>query len=408
MKEKISPSSRRAFLQNFSKIGALTLLPAGAVSANSVEEDREPNHVVVGPYLQNVSPTEATIIWVTNKNSVGWVEYGDRNHLNKKFFSYQNGLIMANNRVHKITLPHIKPGQTHRYRIVSTEIVAVNGSQFKFGEMLTSPIYTFDTPGINDGDFKMVIINDHHERPQTIPQLLYRFGYTGNERDFDMVVFNGDVFDNADSEEQLINQFLTPCVEVFARQTPFLFVQGNHEVRGAFSRQLPDYLGFTNNQYYHAFTRGPVRVLVLDSGEDKTDDNWEYGGLAAFDQYRETQRDWLAREIESPEFKSAAFRVLLIHISPWHSGDWHGTLHCREMFGPLLNKAKIDLQISGHTHRYATHEPDEDHNFPIMIGGGPIEGNRTLIKFRADTQRIQVDMIRDDGELVGSFSLNKK
>ena len=248
MKENITASSRRAFLQNFSKIGALTLLPAGAVSAIPLEKDSETNHVVVGPYLQNVSPTEATIVWVTNKNSFGWIEYGDRNHLNKKYFSYQNGLIMANNRVHKITLSGIKPGQTHRYRIVSTEILAVNGSQFKFGEMLVSQIYTFNTPGANDGEFKMVIINDHHERPQTIPQLLYRFGYTGNERDFDMVVFNGDVFDNSDSEEQLINQFLKPCVEIFAKQIPFLFVQGNHEVRGAFSRQLPDYLGFTNNQ----------------------------------------------------------------------------------------------------------------------------------------------------------------
>src|SRR5690606_27669895 len=128
MKESSTPSSRRAFLQNFSKIGALTLLPTGAVSAITLEEDSEANHVVVGPYLQNVSPTEATIIWVTNKNSVGWIEYGDRNHLNKKFFNYQNGLVMANNRVHKITLSGIKPGLTHRYRIVSTEIVAVNGS----------------------------------------------------------------------------------------------------------------------------------------------------------------------------------------------------------------------------------------------------------------------------------------
>src|SRR5690606_40714122 len=85
----------------------------------------------------------------------------------------------------------------------------------------------------------MVIFNDHHERSQTIPQLLYRFGYSGNEKDFDLVVFNGDVFDDLESEEQLINQFLIPCVDVFAKQTPFLFVQGNHEVRGAFSRHLP-------------------------------------------------------------------------------------------------------------------------------------------------------------------------
>jgi len=408
MNKNITKSSRRAFLENFSKIGALSLLPTGAVLARDEEKALEANSVIVGPYLQNISPTEATIMWVTHKNSFSWVEYGDRMNLNRKFFSYQNGLIQANNRVNKITLPGIKSGQSHRYRIVSTEIVAVNGSQYKFGETMTSPIYSFDTPSETAEEFKMVIFNDHHERSQTIPQLLYRFGYTGNEKDFDLVVFNGDVFDDLESEEQLINQFLIPCVDVFAKQTPFLFVQGNHEVRGAFSRHLPDYLGFTNNQYYYAFTRGSVRVVVLDSGEDKTDDNWEYGGLVAFDQYREKQREWLRREIASPDFKAAAFRVVLIHISPWHSGDWHGTLHCREMFGPLLNEGKIDLQISGHTHRFAYHQPDKDHNFPIIIGGGPIEGNRTIMKFHATPSNIKVKVLKDDGEVLGDYSYNKK
>ncbi|MEX2591419.1 MAG: metallophosphoesterase family protein [Anditalea sp.] len=403
----MTKSSRRTFLENFSKIGALSLLPASAVPALAMGV-QETNFVVVGPYLQNISPTEATVMWITHKNCFSWIEYGDRNHLNKKFFSHQNGLIQANNRVNKITLSGIKPGQSHRYRIVSTEILGVSGSQYKFGEPLVSEVYSFKTPAESDEEFKMVIFNDHHERPQTIPQLLYRFGYNGNEKDFDLVVFNGDVFDNSDSEEQLIDQFLKPCVEIFAKEVPFLFVQGNHEVRGAFSRQLPEYLGFTDNKYYYAFTRGPVRVVVLDSGEDKADDNWEYGGLAAFDQYREIQKKWLEKEIASPEFEAAAFRVVLIHISPWHSGDWHGTLHCREMFGPLLNKGNIDLQVSGHTHRYTTHDADNDHHFPIVIGGGPADGSRTFIKFHATPKNIKIDMLKDDGELVGSYALNKK
>ena len=43
--------------------------------------------------------------------------------------------------------------------------------------------------------------------------------------------------------------------------------------------------------------------------------------------------------------KKPPFRVVLIHISPYHSGDWHGTMHCREVFGPMLNKAKIDFRF---------------------------------------------------------------
>src|SRR5690606_20268319 len=109
-----------------------------------------------------------------------------------------------------------------------------------------------------------------------------------------------------------------------------------------------------------------------------------YGGLAAFDHYRETQRGWLKKEIESPDFKSAAFRVVLIHISPWPSGDCHGTLHCREMFGALLYQGKFDLQLSVHTHRYAYHQPDKDHNCPIIICCGPIDGNSNFMTFHAN------------------------
>src|SRR5690606_23398280 len=162
MNKKITKSGRRAFLDKISKVGALTLLPASTGVAAD-EQPKAANAVVVGPYLQNVSPNEATIMWVTRNNSFSWVEYGDGTNLNKKFFAYQNGLIQANNRVNKITLPGIKSGQTHRYRIVSTEIVAVNGSQYKFGETIISPIYTFETPSEAGGDFKMVIFNDRSE-----------------------------------------------------------------------------------------------------------------------------------------------------------------------------------------------------------------------------------------------------
>jgi len=406
MKHPITAASRRNFLQKISSLGALSFVSAPLLAQNT---DQAPElSFEVGPYLQNVLPTEATIMWITNKNCFSWIEYGDGNHLHQKVFAYQNGLIQANNRVNKIHLAGIKPGRNHKYRIVSTEILQVTGSKYQFGKTIMSPILSFQTPAENEETFKMVVFNDHHERPQTIPELLYRFAYQSNQKDFDLVVFNGDVFDNSESEEQLIGQFLKPCVDIFAKEIPFLFVQGNHEVRGAFSRELPAYFSFVNEKFYHAFDRGPLRIIVLDGGEDKTDDNWEYGGLAAFDRYREEQRAWLAKEIQTDAFKKAPFRLVLIHISPWHSGDWHGPTHCREMFGDLLNRGNVDLMLSGHTHRYGTHEADSDHNFPIMIGGGPIAGNRTLIKIAATPQQLKATMIRDDGEILQELTLRKK
>lgn len=404
-KSPITASTRRAFLQKITALGSLAMVPATAAWSQEYAGEVE---IEAGPYLQNVSYNEATIMWVTRHNCFSWVEYGDGNHLYRKFFTTRNGLIQANNRVNKIKLKGIRPGTTHKYRIVSTAIERVSGSQFHFGETYTSPIYTFQTPREDEERFRMVVFNDHHERSQTIPELLYRFAYDGNDKNFDLVVFNGDVFDNAESEDQLIRQFLRPCVEVFAKEVPFLFVQGNHEVRGAFSRQLPDYLSFVDDRHYHAFTRGPLRVIVLDGGEDKTDDNWEYRGLAAFDPYREEQRDWLRGEINSAAFRNAPFRIVLIHIPVWHSGDWHGPRHCREMFGDLLNEAGVDLMLSGHTHRYGIHPPDTDHNYTVMIGGGPIAGNRTLVQVDCTASNLHAKMVRDNGDLVGEVNLKPK
>ena len=386
-------------------LGTLSLLPAvGALAAPTAE-----NHeFVVQPYLQNLSSREVTIMWITARNSFSWVEYGAGTYTSKRAFGYTNGLIEANNRINKITLDNLKPGTVHKYRIVSTEITGFKNSTVQFGETITGPLLSFTTPAENEEEIKVVIFNDIHDRPQIIPQLLYRHGYTGNEKDYDFVVFNGDCFDWVSSEQQMVDHLIKPCVDIFGSEVPFLLTQGNHECRGGFARHIPAYYAYPDERYYFSFVRGPVHFLVLDSGEDKTDDSVEYGGLAAFDRYREKQARWLEKEVATEAFKKAPFRVLLIHISPYHSGDWHGTTHCREVFGPILNKAGIDLQLSGHTHRYMTHEADKDHNYPIMIGGGPLEGKRTLMKLHANQKELNLKMIRDDGELVGKFNIPRK
>ncbi|MGM9507253.1 metallophosphoesterase [Larkinella sp. GY13] len=398
--------NRRSFLEKASKMGALGALSPTARGAVSPADSKK-NAFVTGPYLQNVGPSEATVMWVTQNNSLSWVEYGAGNSLSLKEYRYRNGHVEANNKINKITLNGLKPGTLYKYRIVSSEILDFQPAKVTYAEPIKSPVYSFKTPGLNDEEVKLVIFNDIHDRPQTIPQLLYRHGYTGNRKDFDFIVFNGDCFDNVNTEKQVFDHLLNPCVDLFAREIPFILTQGNHETRGAFSRNIPDYFAYPTENYYYAFTQGPVRFVVMDSGEDKTDDNWEYSGLAAYDAYRVKERLWLEKEIETEAFKKAPFRVILIHIPPFHSGDWHGPLHNRELFAPLFAKGKADLVISGHTHRYGVHQPDANHPYPIIIGGGPLEGNRTLMKLHANSKELTLRMIRDDGEEVGKYAVKR-
>ncbi len=81
-------------------------------------------------------------------------------------------------------------------------------------------MFGFKTWGQNEDEFKMVVFNDIHDRPQIIPQLLYRHGYTGNTRDYDFVVFNGDCFDWVTEEQQMVDHLIKPSSGHFCQRIP--------------------------------------------------------------------------------------------------------------------------------------------------------------------------------------------
>ena len=59
----------------------------------------------------------------------------------------------------------------------------------------------------------------------------------------------------------------------------------------------------------------------------------------------------MARELESPEFRAASFRVVLSHI-PFAKGGWYGSERLRKQLLPLLESVRIDLMLSGHNHAF--------------------------------------------------------
>jgi hypothetical protein len=112
---------------------------------------------------------------------------------------------------------------------------------------------------------------------------------------------------------------------------PMIYVRGNHETRGKYARMLPDYLALPNGRFYYAFDHGPVRFIIMDGGEDKTDDNPAYSGLVNFDRYRIQQKHWLQKEIQSEAFQKALFKIVVVHMPPVASQQWHGSDHLYEL-----------------------------------------------------------------------------
>src|SRR5699024_4637163 len=169
--------------------------------------------------------------------------------------------------INKITLKNLKPNQNYKYRVISKTIDSFQGYSLKFGKTLQSNTFSFRTPSNEENEISWVVLNDIHDHPQTIREMLYRFGIEGNNQQYDFVVFNGDSLSTTKNEEQIINHIIKPCDQVFARSKSFYLGRGNHETRGSLARSLKRYFFYPVDRYYTAFSRWPVRFAMLDSGE---------------------------------------------------------------------------------------------------------------------------------------------
>ncbi len=361
--------------------------------------------LTAGPYLQSPGETSVTVMWVTSVNSTATVEYGTGETLDKKAVSIHDGQIDANTRLHRVTITGLKPASKYNYRITSVEIEKYAPYKVTFGQTISSEIYSFTTLDSKKDNCSFVVFNDIHSNVKNFKGRVE----LANKKPYEMIILNGDILQDPGTESLIVDTLLKPAADLFAARIPFLLARGNHEIRGAFSRKLRNYVDTPDNRYYYSLKHGPVYLVVLDVGEDKEDSHWAYSGLNSFEGYRDEQTEWLKKEIEKKAFNDAAFRVVITHIPLFAGGQSHAKLVCGKKWGPLLNKGKIDLHISGHTHRAAVVAPVAGvHDYPVFIGGGPNDGQYTVIRVDAASKELNVSMIDADGEVIGTYKTKQK
>lgn len=382
-------------------LATLGTMTAGRLGAMAPES---PHVLLTDPYLQAPGEDSITICWISALPSLGWVEYGEEQPEHKAYAS-KNGLIVANNRIHAITLHGLKPGKKYFYRVHARQMIKYSPWKAEYGDTVQSPVFQFTLPSGQASRVEMAILNDIHDRPASIPHLLGL-----DKSPVDYVFLNGDMFNVVSTEQQLIDHLIKPSTAAYATGIPMLFGKGNHEERGSMARELDKY--FVNqppNRPFYCQRFGPVCAVMLDSGEDNEDFNKGYAGLADFEHYLEEQRIWLETIVKTPAFKSAPFRVVFVHIPPYHTHkERRGNMRCRALFSPVFEKSKVDLVISGHTHTYGIHPPDEQHKYPLIIGGGPKDGERTLMRLSASEKELSVRLISDNGQQVGKYTVKRK
>jgi len=330
--------------------------------------------IVTGPYLQGVTDTEATVVWTTNKQAVSWVELApdDSTHFyhapRPRFYNLSLGKKLIGT-IHSVRLQDLEPGKKYRYRIYSQEVIEEKASDVLYGKIAASQIFRskpflFQTLDKNKTSFSFLTVNDIHEKNDLLKSLL------GNIRkeNVDFVFYNGDMVNNMQTPEKILNGFLNLSIEMFASELPFYIARGNHETRGLTAGKFMDYFPTTTGKPYFTLEHGNAFFIVLDGGEDKPDSDIEYGGLAAYDQYRIEEQQWLKKVVQCEAFKAAKHKIVILHIPPGSENSWHGPLHITELFVPVLNGTGVDLMLCGHIHRHMYYKDGTGGtDFPVLI-----------------------------------------
>ncbi len=358
--------------------------------------------IAVQPWLQVLGPKRLGVGWLTSKPADGIVEWTQSEAdegWQSAWFS-EDGLKQANALVQRAVIEGYDPSKPIRLRARSRAITAFKPYSVAFGEPEVSTERRLPAQQHPRGAVSFAVFNDVHNRLPIYPVLLEKAG-----EPVDFAVFNGDVLQDPQTEQEIADNLLLPMAWFASKSIPCFFLRGNHETRGASARALKHYLVLPRGKYYTAMTFGAVRVLFLDTGEDKADTSNEYSGLVDFDAYLKEEADWLRREIASDAFRRAAWRLAVMHIPPdWRREDaqlGHGERRVRERLAPLLDEGNITAVISGHNHAPEVIEPCPDptrgFQWPVFIGGAPALAKATVIRVDADASTLRIRRFHSDG-----------
>lgn len=317
----------------------------------------------VPPYLQDLRTNEVTVMWWTTAGAYGWVEFGETEALGKIADTANDGMREVTVARHAVRLRGLTPGTRYWYRAGVRSIISYKKNSVRWTGDIFSPVYSFTTPSPQDARVRCVIMNDTQNDLSFAPLLALP-----GVKPYDFSIFNGDCFAEIQNGQVALPLLRSYTAAVEGSSKPAVFVRGNGELRNSYATLLRNLFTYPNDRSYFAFTRGPVRFLVLDCGADKPDADPSHGGTVDFSAFRTEVRDWLAGEIASGEFRQARWRVLIHHIPLYGPGACE---QAQPFYLPVLSKAPFDLAINGYTHQAAALKRGAYRNpYPVVTGGG--------------------------------------
>ncbi|MCR4920753.1 MAG: metallophosphoesterase [Bacteroidaceae bacterium] len=270
---------------------------------------------------------------------------------------------------------------TYEYRVCAQKIDEMKPYSAKISTQYESDWYEFTTLDASAEEHHLLVLSDMHNNSAKLESFLKALNY-GTA---DHIIYAGDMMDNmqvgkpsatALASEEPYASFINTSAQLFATRQDFCMLRGDHETKGDAAEYFGAYFPYQSGRYYNAYRWGDLEVVMLDGGEAMPDDDpTVYNNmLAAYNPYRQEEARWLEQLIQTPDFQTARYRIVISHLPiPCTSEDatQAGAKYFSDLMTPILNGGNIDLLVCGHLHpeTYVFQEPAEGVAFPTLVQG---------------------------------------
>ncbi len=383
-----------------------------------------------GPILTNPADGAVTVVFTSDINAIGAVEYRKKGDAEwKRNYELNCGEARRDRNYYNIRMENLIPGAEYEYR---TLLIGIHTP----GEYPDFAVHAFTAPGKEE--FTAFIISDTQLPKETLNPLMRDFYNRCGLKDADMLIALGDNYEQlVHAEDDIFEGFLGGIPSEYLASHPIQFVRGNHEFRGPECQRYTNWCALPDGKTYGLSRLGGVCFVILDSMEDEPhrgpDPNNYFDRYYFPDNYLEEQRVWLAEALKSPEFRNAEWKIVLCHGSenPLVNYSPGMAKAMRKVTGGAFSGhnpvAPLHLWITGHVHIYARTIPfsDEKITFPTHVharGGkefgyitvsndGPgwegADAPATALILKVNSRMLEMRGVTPDGKTFDHFSMDK-
>ena len=347
-----------------------------------------------GPYIQNVQTEQATVMWVTGGSAV-------------TLTSGENPETREEYRTHRVRFDHLDPGKEYEYSIEGS----VKGK--------------FRTAPAGAANFRFAAYGDTRTNEDIHKAVIEQIR---KQENLSFVLNTGDLVSRGSVLEHWKSFFR--ATEPLMRETYYVPCLGNHEDNAA---EYFDFFDLPGNEEHFSFNWGNVHFVALNTeapdvpdGIDESAESSLWNSEIMWD-YFGKQRAWLDEDLGRNY--GADFFVVFFHVPMYDTklSRREPQIEIRKAFDDVVEKHRVELVLTGHTHNYQHHVKDGTHYivtggggaplYEIEDGVGPDAVGVTTVKqekvhhfcvVEVNGGRMHIQAIRVDGSPIEDFSLESR